>query len=372
MPLQGLSKYSSFYWYGWRNLSPMLKKENLLFFLLFVTMSQGVHAQMTDVGVAASSGLYTAQRDAYGHFIADTSFRFYSVNTGRCAGPVYRCRGIMVSAFEADDNYWMRAFPELNKLSLSYWARRTTGQTLDDAAWLGAGFMLWPSVPGEWLSGGYFFTPRFTCVFATEGLTGSQLHNGCGGDWNIAWPKCQEKGIHTANEYIRRFGDKRLAACGFELGVSSEQDALAFDSALALQRSEIKNYGGTFYNEVLIKGWDAPQPARIPLMGFFYIMGGRKLTPSGYLEIAKKNQHTFYKTTHIFVPVIRVTGHDWAHVKFEYRRKDQSHNIPEDVRVNVDIEKASYMFSCSLLRNGIVRIKSKKVPPCHEGLGGMG
>lgn len=314
----------------------MVRKTNVLFFLLLVMMSPGLRAQLPGADALASPGRYADRRDVYGHFIADVSYRLYSADTGRCTGQEYQCRGIMVSAFESDDDYWMRAYPELSKLSLSYWTKRTTGQTLDDAAWLGTGFMLWPSAIAETLSGGHLLNPQFTCVFATEGLTGNRLHDGCGGYQGNAWPKCQAIGVHTAKEYIGRFGDKQLNACGFALGKSSAGDALAFDSALALQLSEVKNDGGTFYNEVLMKGWDTRHPANIPLMGFFYIQGHHGLSPSGYREMAQKNQRVFYQKTHLFVPVVRVTGRDWAHVRFEYQGKDQSADIPVDVMVNAD------------------------------------
>lgn len=315
----------------------MLKKTNVFVFFLLVMMSPGLRAQLPGADVQASPGYYAARRDVYGHFIAEASYRLYSADTGHCPGPEYQCSGIMVSAFEADSDYWMRAYPELSKLSLSYWTKRTTGQTRGDAAWLGTGFMLWPSEITERLSGGHLFKPHFTCVFATEGLTGNRLHDGCGGGRDNAWPKCQAIGVHTAKEYIGRFGDKQLNACGFALGMSSTGDALAFDSALTLQMSEIQNDGGTFYNEVLMKGWGDRHPAKIPLLGFFYIRGHSGLSPSGYREIAQKNQQAFYQETRVFVPVIRVTGSDWAHVRFEYRVKDQSADIPENVHVNVII-----------------------------------
>lgn len=315
----------------------MLKKMNLFVFLLFVMTSSGLRAQLRGADVLTSPDRYAVRRDVYGHFIAETAYRLYSADTGDCAGLEYLCRGIMVSAFEADGDYWMRAYPELSKLSLSYWTKRTTGQTRDDAAWLGTGFMLWPAAIAEKLSGGHLFKPQFTCVFATEGLTGSRLHDGCGGYRDNAWPKCQAIGVHTAKEYIGRFGDKQLNACGFALGGTSAGDALAFDSALTLQLSEVKNDGGTFYNEVLMKGWDAHHPAKIPLMGFFYIRGHRGLSPSGYREMAQNNQWDFYQKAHLFVPVIRVTGSDWAHVRFEYRARDQSAGIPVHVVVNAFI-----------------------------------
>ena len=328
----------------------MLKKTNILFLLFFMMITPDTHAHTPDPDAVASPGLYAVSRDVYGQFVAKISSRLFSEDTGECAGPVYYCHGIMVSAFEGDDDYWMRAYPELSKLSLSYWTKRTTGQTGYDAAWLGTGFMLWPSAVGDKLSTGHLFTPRFTCIFAAEGLTGNQLHNGCGGDQVHAWPKCQDIGGHTAKEYTERFGSKRLNACGFILGGSSADDRLAFDSAMTLQLSEIRNYGGTFYNEVMMKGWEASTPEKIPLMGFFYIRGHDKLSPSGYRDLAKKNQAFFFNKTHVFVPIIRVTGSDWSHVRFEYHQADQSENISGDVTVNSDMGKAGFLSDVTFMR----------------------
>ncbi len=328
-----------------------IKCRGLIAFWMFSFMPIMSYAHMLRPDMTVLSEGYHARRDVYGRFIAEAAYRLYSADAARCAGPAYQCRGIMVSAFETDDDYWMLTYPELSKLSLSYWAKRTTGQTRGDAAWLGTGFMLWPSAIIEKLSGGVLMKPQFTCVFATEALTGGKLHDGCGGYQDRAWPKCQTVGVHTAKEYIGRFGDKQLNACGFALGVSSAGDALAFDSALTLQLSEVKNDGGTFYNEVLMKGWNTRNPANIPLMGFFYIWGHSGLSPSGYREIAQKNQRVFYQKNHLFVPIIRVTGSDWAHVRFEYRETEQSVDIPRDIMVNADMAQIHSLPDIILTRS---------------------
>uniref|UniRef100_UPI003F55A4D5 hypothetical protein n=1 Tax=Enterobacter asburiae TaxID=61645 RepID=UPI003F55A4D5 len=160
------------------------------------------------------------------------------------------------------------------------------------------------------------------------------LHNGCGGYGAHSWPECQALGIDSPGQYTEHFGRLRLNGCGFALGITPESDRKAFDNALALQLSEVGIYGGTFYNEVLVKGWREYSPERIPLLGFFYINGNRRLHPQGYPEIVRKNQADFYKKTHIFVPVIRISGVDWAHARFEYRVSDQSEEMPEEVMVN--------------------------------------
>ncbi len=116
----------------------------------------------------------------------------------------------MVSAFEADNDYWMQAYPSLNKISLSYWTKQTTGKTRYSAAWLGAGFMLWPPDVISGLSGGQVFEPDYTCVFAAEALTGGHLHNGCGGYGAHSWPECQALGIDSPGQYTEHFGRLRL------------------------------------------------------------------------------------------------------------------------------------------------------------------
>ncbi|MCW2457038.1 UNVERIFIED_ORG: hypothetical protein M2414_004799 [Rahnella aquatilis] len=314
----------------------MLKKLLLVCFI-FSGMQCGVFARESSKNTPGLTDVYTAERDAYGRFIAEQTFILYSLSSDECAGPAYRCRGIMISAFEANDAYWMQPYPVLSKISLSYWTKRTTGKTRYNAAWLGAGFMLWPPEVIDKLSGGNVFEPEYTCVFATEGMTGGSLQSGCGGYGDVSWPKCQDRGIYNAREYSERYGRLTLNKCGFTLGVSLSDDALAFESAQELQLSEIKNYGGTFYNEVLIRGWPSYNPAKIPLLGFFYIKGHPALQPEGYREITQKSQSEFYKITHIFVPVIRVSGSDWEHVRFEYRVADQSADIPAKVIVNANM-----------------------------------
>lgn len=283
------------------------------------------------------SGAFHAERDEYGRFIAAEVSAFYSSRSYACSGPVYQCRGIMVSAFETNSDYWMQSFPVLSKISLSYWTKNVTEKTRYDAAWLGTGFMLWPSEVIKKLSGGYIFEPEYTCVFATEALTGNDLHNGCGGYGEHSWPECQTLGINSLQQYTEHFGRTRLNACGFSLGKSLESDRRAFDNALALQLTENTIYGGTFYNEVLMKGWYENNPGKIPLLGFFYIKGHHRLQPHGYLDIVRRNQALYYKKTHVYVPVIRISGSDWEHVIFEYKISDQSGEIPKKVMVNADM-----------------------------------
>lgn len=327
-----------FYW----SFYTMITKWFLSISLFFLIIPDVAGAHRLLQHAITLPGSYTAQRDVYGRFIAEASFRLYSMSPDQCVGPAYRCGGLMVSAFEADDDYWMQAYPVLSKISLSYWTKRITGKTRDyDAAYLGAGFMLWPPVLIDSLSDGGLFEPEYTCVFATDGVTGDFLYDGCGGYRNTPWPTCQALGVYHSEGYIERFGKERLNACGFTLGHSLENDRLAFNSALALQLSEVKRYGGTFYNEVLIKGWRGYHPEKIPLLGFYYIKGHRGLHPDGYRQITQKNQADFYKATHVFVPVIRVSGANWGHVRFDYILADQSPEIPDNVSVNADMKKSS-------------------------------
>lgn len=314
-----------------------MRNKLLLMLFIFPGMHCSAYARVSLQNTSALTGVYLAERDVYGHFIAEQTARLYSMSADKCAGPAYRCRGIMVSAFETDNDYWMQPYPVLNKISLSYWTRETTGQTRYDAAWLGDGFMLWPAGVADRLSHAHFFASRYTCVFATEGLTGGYLQSGCGGYEDVSWPACQSLGVNSARAYVERFGSLTLNKCGFALGVSLSGDRLAFESAQKLQLSEVTQYGGTFYNEVLLKGWDAYNPAKIPLLGFYYIQGHAGLQPEGYREITRNNQLNFYNITQIFVPIIRVTGPDWAHVRFEYRAGDQSARLPARVRVNADM-----------------------------------
>ncbi|HFD2063928.1 TPA: hypothetical protein ACF2D8_004829 [Serratia marcescens] len=263
--------------------------------ILWVMLYGGGCAREIVPSRGISPGAYVAERDKYGHFIAEETSMFYSMRSDECSGPAYQCRGIMVSAFETDNDYWMQSYPALSKISLSYWAKRTTGKSRYNAAWLGSGFMLWPPGVIDKLSGGHVFEPEYTCVFATEALTGEHLHNGCGGYGGHSWPKCQALGIENLRQYTDHFGRVRLNSCGFALGITPESDRKAFDNALALQLNEVSIYGGTFYNEVLIKGWRDYSPEKIPLLGFFYINGHSGLEPHGYLNIVQSNQAGFYK-----------------------------------------------------------------------------
>lgn len=148
-------------------------------------------------------------------------------------------------------------------------------------------------------------------------------------------PYCQKEHIENTSDYLAAYGD-RLNRCGFALGVSADKDQSAFETTLQLQDYNIRKKLVYPYNEVLIKGWDKYAPERIPLLGFFYVDVKSKLTPSGDIYIVQQNQIDYYKKTHLFAPVIRISGDSWMKISFTYVKSDQSATIPDITDVIID------------------------------------
>ncbi|HDR2590959.1 TPA: hypothetical protein QCI16_005035 [Enterobacter ludwigii] len=294
-------------------------------------MAHAVFADTSRYPEFNESGGHAIHRDNYGEFIARLVSTLYSMETKGCSGAAYQCSGIMVSGFERADDYWMKAFPVQSKISLSFLTKRTVSP--QDDVFQGSGFMLWPGGLIKRYSSRDVFEQKFTCAFPTDGGTGYELKAGCGGTPPIQY--CQKQHIENASDYLAAYGDL-LNRCGFALGVSADKDRSAFETTLQLQDYNIRKKLVYPYNEVLIKGWDKYAPEKIPLLGFFYVDVKSKLTPSGDIYIVQKNQLDFYKKTHLFAPVIRITGDSWMNVSFRYVESDQSTKIPDVTDVVVD------------------------------------
>ncbi|KNC92530.1 hypothetical protein GM31_22940 [Trabulsiella odontotermitis] len=190
--------------------------------------------------------------------------------------------------------------------------------------------MLWPGKLIKRYSSRDVFEQRFTCAFPTDGGTGYELKAGCGGTPPVQY--CQKQHIESMSDYLVTYGDL-LNRCGFALGVSAEKDKSAFETTLQLQDYNIRKKLVYPYNEVLIKGWDKYAPEKIPLLGFFYVDVKSRLTPPGDIYIVQKNQVDYYKKTHLFAPVIRITGDTWMNISFRYVEGDQSPEIPDMTNV---------------------------------------
>jgi hypothetical protein len=279
----------------------------------------------------SESGGHSINRDNYGEFITILVSTLYKMDTKGCSDAAYQCSGIMVSGFERADDYWMKEFPVQSKISLSFLTKRTASP--QDDVFQGSGFMLWPGGLIKQYSSRNVFEQRFTCAFPTDGGTGYELKAGCGGTPPTQY--CQKQHIENATDYLIAYGDI-LNRCGFALGVSAEKDQSAFETTLQLQEYNIRKKLVYPYNEIMIKGWDKYAPEQIPLLGFFYVDVKSKLTPPGDIYIVQQNQIDYYKKTHLFAPVIRITGDSWMNVSFRYFESDQSTEIPNLIDVIVD------------------------------------
>lgn len=295
---------------------------------------------MLTSGVCATdltSHMPEQDRDVYGLFIKRLAWKLYMEDPKSCTGAAYTCGGILVSGFEQAGDYWMQSRPGLSKISLSFWAYRTTGlaRKPEDGGFSSGGFMLWPSTLLKHYSDNTVFTPEFTCAFANDGATGNQLRDGCGG-WYYAIPKCQDLGLKTKSDFIRYYNNPGDNQCGFALGRLESEDRDSFETTLSLQIYAAKLRGSS-YDEVLIKGWPTFQPEKIPLLGFYYVDLDGMRGHSKSLTAAQDNQLSFWTKTHLFAPILRIQGADWGHIQFHYMAGDQSSEIPETVHVLADI-----------------------------------
>jgi hypothetical protein len=255
----------------------------------------------------------------------------------------------MVSAFEymngKKKDYWMQAYPTLNKISLSFLTKETASTSkYGEDTFLGDGIMLWPEELAKNF-GRDVFKPKFTCAYPVDAATGDTLGpNGCGGlvlsTGGGGRPTCQFLGIYTKDDYLAIFGGNNLYWCGFGLDIGRDKykkakNKKAFAAVQGLSKYNTKKGSNINYDEILMKGWDSYNPSKIPLLGFFYTKLPGKLKPYGYLEQAQRDQLDFYKKTNLFAPIIQLSGDNWANVKFDYIQSEQSPGIPENVNVIV-------------------------------------
>ncbi|MHA0949579.1 hypothetical protein [Enterobacteriaceae bacterium NFIX31] len=290
-----------------------------------------------------SDKLATVNKKDYGKYIANELTQLYYQDLTTCQGPAYYCGGIMLSGFEngrvEDIPYWTKPYPETKKLSMSFWTERTTGKTLYAPVYTGNGYIFWPAQLIQEISpNSGLFKPDFACAFATDASTIPNEGSGCqiGGK-----PTCQDMEIYTATDYFNKYGENpdSYNKCGFTLGKTNKEDHISFESTLQMQDRYAEFNGGTNYDEVLVKGWKTYDPAKVPLMAFFYIpkkIGTTMVGKTGDLLSTRQTQENFYKISKIFVPVIRVIGPDWENIRFVYIATDQSPEIPDPVNVNAD------------------------------------
>lgn len=275
------------------------------------------------------------------------------VNADICMGkPDYYCNGLMVSAFEmGDDDYWMHLGLD-KKLSFTYF--RTDIAT---SFYGPVGYILFPqnkldvAMSKGWTQNS--FPAQYRCAFPVDALTTSRDDNGCG-KLNIL-PEdsgpCQLQGITTAAQWLDKFGYKtsdaktlaNIASCGFTLEGYSEQDKKQYFSVnteiqhiLLAKNPDAKNA----WNEIVAAAWPTDNPPDVPVIAFFYVQGGsqgalvqnenhkniKKYSEEEALALAQKQQLTYYTTTNIFIPIVKISGPRSSAV-FTYADDEQSKDI---------------------------------------------
>lgn len=249
--------------------------------------------------------------------------------------PIYFCAGLMVSGFEGKSWYEPYMQGKMEKVSFSYWTPRIRKYEFSQsphAEYNPQGVVFWPN---EALSdNGTAMMPEYTCAYNIDAGTGFELGSGCGGQTQAPFPKCQDLGIYSIDQYIAKFGKNiSMDKCGNALEGSPAEDNIAFETTL--QEEEYRNKHDDFleYDEIVMKSWAADAAEKVPLMSFFCDRTEYYESPSERCSAAMAQQANYYKKTEIFAPVIRVTGPDWPHAKFTYLPSDQSPDIPEMVSV---------------------------------------
>ncbi|MCW2457000.1 UNVERIFIED_ORG: hypothetical protein M2414_004761 [Rahnella aquatilis] len=275
--------------------------------------------------------LYPSTRVTYGDFISKASETLYNSDPDSCSGPAYECVGLLMVSYDTRDADWMLG-PVKKQTVANYMLREIASLTdltrvvppIDG----NAGMILWPEERLRELSGKGEFKQQATCIFP---------------DVDHFWlkscadaaPECQDLGIFTAQEYLDYYADRRDMHCGWGLVGDKSLDKGYVNAALSVQKAG----GASSANTVNIKGWDAYNPARIPIMAFYFYdwdtdnLGFPAIISP--IELLQWQQHLYYQKTGIFAPILHLTStdpvHGWDKVKFEYRDQEQSPEIPHDL-----------------------------------------
>lgn len=294
-------------------------------------------------------------RDSYGRLIVK-SIRVYfhssvAIDPACNTKEDFYCNGLMVSGFEESDPlYWTNDLQHLDhgKLSMTYFNNKTKSYLYDNT-----GFILWPQFQLDYFfnlfkKNNNAFKLKYHCAFPYDGGTDGRNDNGCGMMYDESKTKpCQLLGITSADEWISYYGDiaQLPNSCGFDL--TDLDSKRSFEAVLSLidklketqpegQRSRI------IWNEVVLEGWPAQTPSRVPVMAFFNVTDNKYIDKIIKTSIDSNHrnsslnatdvQQAFYDKTGIFVPIIDISGVP-DDPQFNYSPEHQSNKIAESVNV---------------------------------------
>ncbi|CAI8905976.1 MULTISPECIES: halovibrin HvnA [Pseudomonas] len=224
------------------------------------------------------------------------------VNCGSESMPAFLCRGIILRSTVPSTNYkaWNPSPHSQTSggVSFSYLSK--------DAKFTGLVF-------GQ--KNGYIFYPvlnrpvgtrqiEVLCAFPIDGGTTLRDKPGCGAHPSepIGSRRCQTVGTTTAEEWVARWNQYKMAyyMCSFD--VRDQMDNLAADSFYqSIRAHQLANFfaGPHDYIELILATWPQNIPRELPIQAFFYLEGG--------LAGAQFDQNDFYNSTGgTIIPIIKI------------------------------------------------------------------
>ncbi|WP_371921069.1 halovibrin HvnA [Pseudomonas sp. HMWF021] len=280
----------------------------------------------SDVGVASTTSSTASSTAQTGPQVAaDLTARYNDVrvNCGSASMPAFLCRGIMLRSTVPSTAYkaWNPSPHSQTSggVSFSFLSK--------DAKFTGLVF-------GQ--KNGFIFYPvldrpagtrqiQILCAFPIDGGTFLRDKPGCGAHpyEPIGSRRCQTIGTTTAEQWITRWNQYKLAyyMCSFD--VRDQMNNLAADSFYqSIRAHQLANFfaGPHDYIELVLETWPQNIPTELPIQAFFYLEGG--------LAGAQFDQKDFFNSTGgKVVPIIKIVlpSTPEADATFSFNQADQLH-----------------------------------------------
>jgi len=274
---------------------------------------------------------YKESDQAWGQGVAEDLQRRYNDTRRDCGDgtkPAFLCSGILLRATRATEDYhFWDPVPGSTGIGFSYMRSDSKFKRLYKN---GAGFILYPNLEAP----AGRFSVSVLCSFPLDGATGFRGQPGCAEStsYPIESKPCNTQGITTAEQWYAHYLTSPMVQpavypyiCGFDVS-----DAMGGAAAGAFYESirAMGMLGNEFfisYNELVLASWPQNIPLELPIQAVFYT--------APYLESARFFQQDFMTTTHLFIPIIKITlpQSPADDPRFEYNVSDQA-VLPQNSR----------------------------------------
>lgn len=319
------------------NLSKAIK--TVCFTSIFISLASYALEQTSSNGLNVKKSTKSGQQTAD---YMNSNYNKIVENCGSSTRPAFLCSGILFRATNPDTGYnsWDPSPASISSGGVSFSYLRKDAKFDKLAYGYLNGFVFYP----------YSFAPEgkdtnidVICTFPIDADTVNRADNGCGS--HKSYPSqsgaCQSQGITSADGWFTHYNSSSINRhqnqCGF---TTSENSAFSGTSAFyqaLLAMSKIPSESLHEQNEMRLATWNTfaqDYPENLPIEAFFYIYKqNRTRTPiEKGLEGAQNDQQTYFNTTGIWIPIIRMSLpiDSSQDANFSYSIADQKVQEPEN------------------------------------------